>query len=232
MARVPEAEVMSEEAAVSAYDSAASQKHLDAIDNTLVEQALSLAPAARKLRGLLADLGCGSGRITLKIAGRCPELCALGVDRSRAMLCLARRAAAEQDLARRAFFLRGNAACLPFPARTFDFVLCNSVLHHLASPLEALQEMARITKPGGTLLLRDLRRPNRLSFPLHVRWHGRKYSGVMRKLFEDSVRAAYTREELAELLQACGMPQARIFLHHGSHLGFVHRAEAKLSRQV
>jgi ubiquinone/menaquinone biosynthesis C-methylase UbiE len=220
--RKPEREVMSDEEAVSAYDSAAAQKHLDAIDNTLVEQVLSMAPGGKTLTGRLIDLGCGSGRITLKIAARCPGLQVVGVDASRAMLRFACRAAEEQKLAGRVFFLRGDAGCLAFLSRKFDFVLCNSVLHHLASPESVLEEMARVAKPGATVLLRDLRRPSRLAFPFHVRWHGRRYSGAMRKLFEDSVRAAYTPEELGDMLQGCGMSQARIFRHKGSHMGFVY----------
>ncbi len=226
--RKPESEVMSDEEAVSAYDSAASQKHLDAIDNTLVEQALSLAPDGKALTGLLVDLGCGSGRITLKIAARCPWLRVVGVDRSRAMLRFARRGAEEQKLSGRVFFLRGDAGHLGFPSRTFDFVLCNSVLHHLGSPKSVLEEMARLAKPGGTVLLRDLRRPSRLAFPFHVRWHGRHYSGAMRKLFEDSVRAAYTPEELGDMLRGSGMSRARIFLHQGAHMGFICAADSKI----
>jgi ubiquinone/menaquinone biosynthesis C-methylase UbiE len=225
--RQSEPEVMSDEEAVSAYDSAAGQKHLDAIDNTLVDQLLSLDPDGQAPTGMLVDFGCGSGRITLKIAVRCPELRVVGVDRSRAMLRFARRAAEEQKLSGRVSFLRGDAGRLGFPGHTFDWVLCNSVLHHLSSPQSALAEMLRVAKPGGTILLRDLRRPSWLAFPFHVRWHGRRYSGAMRKLFEDSVRAAYTPEELADLLRGCGMGRARIFLHQEAHMGFVYGADSK-----
>lgn len=218
---------MSDEEAVSAYDSAASQKHLDAIDNTFIEQVLSLAPEGKSLRGVLVDLGCGSGRITLKIVARCPGLKVVGVDASRAMLRFACASAAEQKLDGRVFFLRGDAGRLGFPSHTFDFVLCNSVLHHLESPRKVLEEMRRVAKPGGTVLLRDLQRPSRLAFPFHVRWHGRHYSGTMRKLFEDSVRAAYTPEELAELLRGSGMSQARVFRHKGAHMGFVYATNAR-----
>ncbi|MCL5670677.1 MAG: methyltransferase domain-containing protein [Acidobacteria bacterium] len=227
MARNPEPEVMGDEEAVSAYDAAASQKHLDAIDNTLVELVLTLGPGGKAPVGTLLDLGCGPGRITMKIAARCPQLQLVGVDRSGTMLRFARRAAEEQRLAGRVFFVRADAARLGFPDGTFDFVLSNSVLHHLSSPRAVLEEMARVAKPDGTVLVRDLRRPSWLAFPFHVRWHGRNYSGAMRKLFEDSVRAAYTPEELAELLRASGMSKARIFLHKGAHMGFVYGTDSE-----
>lgn len=232
LARKPESEVMDSPGEVSAYASSASQGHLDSLDDTLVAQLISLEPPAGMPSGLLLDLGCGPGGIALKIAARCPQLQVIGVDRSASMIRLARRTALGRKLASRAFFLEGNALRICFPEKTFDFVISNSVLHHLAHPTAAFEEMVRVTKPGGTILVRDLRRPSRLTFPLHVRWYGRHYSGIMKRLFEDSVRAAYTPDEVAALLRRSGMSSARMFLHKGSHLGFVYRSDRTLARQV
>ena len=84
-----------------------------------------------------------------------------------------------------------------------------------------LNEMVRVAKPEGVILVRDLRRPSRLTYPLHVCWHGRHYSGLMYQLFRDSVRAAYTGEELAELLHQSALHGARIFYRGRTHLGFI-----------
>ena len=98
------------------------------------------------------------------------------------------------------FFLAdGNR--LPFPDKNFDLVVCNSVLHHLGEPQRLLAEVARLVKPDGAILIRDLRRPSRLAFPFHVRWYGRHYSGLMYKLYCASVRSAYTVKELEILLR-------------------------------
>ena len=134
---------MSGEDEVSAYASAASQKHLDALDNTFVEEVLSLGPPKGAPAGLLLDVGCGPGNIALKVAQRCPLLSIVGVDRSANMVQAARRAAAELGLGRRVFFYQGNADQISFADGTFDIVLSNSVLHHLTNPLKALQEMLR-----------------------------------------------------------------------------------------
>ena len=131
-----------------------------------------------------------------------------------------------QRLAERAFFLVADAARLCFPDAFFDFVLSNSLLHHLPSPVEAFNEMARVAKPSGVVLLRDLCRPSRLAFPLHVRWFGRYYSGLMRQLYFDSVGAAYTDRELAELLRRSALADARVFFHGRTHLGFIRRGES------
>jgi len=220
--RKPEPEVMSDAEEVEAYASAAAQTYLDAIDNTLVEQVLSLGVRV----GWLLDIGTGPGGIPLKIARRLPTLRAVGVDSSRNMIRTARRAALDRGLADRVFFFPGEAYRLSFPDGWFDLVLSNSVLHHLAEPVAALNEMARVAKPSGVILLRDLRRPSRLFFPFHVRWYGRHYSGLMRKLYVDSVRAAYTGEELRELLSNSALTQARVFFHERTHVGFVRSGQS------
>lgn len=215
--RKPEPEVMGDADEVDAYASAAAQAHLDAIDNTLVDQVLSLGVTG----GRLLDVGTGPGGIPLKIARRVPAVRAVGVDYSHNMILSARHAAREQGLADRVSFSVGDANRLSFPDASFDIVLSNSVLHHLTNPLALLNEMARVARPDGVVLLRDLRRPSRLAFPFHVRWHGRYYSGLMYKLFEDSVAAAYTGEELAALLGNSALADARVFFHERTHLGFV-----------
>ena len=214
--RRPEPEVMNDQEEVEVYASAAAQAFLDAIDNTLVDQVLAFHPSGR-----LLDIGTGPGGIPLKVARRCPAIGVVGVDRSANMIAAARRAASEQGLSARASFLIGDACRLPFADGRFDVVLSNSVLHHLEHPVALLREMARVAKPDGLILLRDLRRPSRLAFPFHVRWHGRYYSGLMYRLFVDSVHAAYTREELAALLREASLPQAQVFLHERTHLGFI-----------
>jgi len=138
------------------------------------------------------------------------------------MVLAARRAAAELRLENRVFFTQGSAGRIPFADASFDVVFSNSVLHHLSNPTKAFEEMLRVIKPGGMVFVRDLRRPSRLAYPWHVRWYGRHYSGTMKRLFEDSVRAAYTPDELAGLLDRSGMSKARLFLHERTHMGFVY----------
>lgn len=56
----------------------------------------------------------------------------------------------------------GDAHALPFEDKTFERVLCTEVLEHLHTPERALEEIYRVLKPGGMLIL-----TTRFAFPLH-----------------------------------------------------------------
>ena len=224
LTRVPEMEVMDDETEVEAYASAAAQSYLESIDRSFVEHVARLH-RGREPEGTAVDVGCGPGQITIMMARRWPKMRFIGFDAAPSMLAQARRDAAAARLDNVEFQLhrvgpQGEGG-LPYEDAGFDLVTCNSVLHHLADPLASLDEMARVSKPAGAFLLRDLARPLAPLFPLHVRIFGRHYQGEMRQLYEASVRAAYTPEELQELLSRSRLAghRARLFKRGLTHLG-------------
>lgn len=113
--------------------------------------------AVEKLRlvpgQVVLDLGCGPGDGAALIS----ELGAVGIglDYSRGMIESARL---EPRLAGR--LLRGDAGRLPFRDGAFDKVICTNSFHHYPDHFLALQEMRRVLKPGGLLVLVDPRRDN------------------------------------------------------------------------
>ena len=223
--RVPEPEEMDEAEEVASYSSAAAERHLDAIDNTFVEHLLRLLPARMETAmppfGL--DLGTGPAQIPIKLLVRIPKLRMIGLDRSANMLACARHNAQRADVSDRLFLLRGDGHRLPFADGTFSMAFCNSVLHHAREPVPLLQEIFRVAHPGAAVLVRDLRRPNRAFLRWHLCRHGRHYGGLMRRLFDASVRSAYTREELEAFLKQIRAsqqgPRAAVFRYRGAHLG-------------
>jgi ubiquinone/menaquinone biosynthesis C-methylase UbiE len=219
--RVPEPEVMDDSGEVEAYSWSAAQAFLDKIDDTFVEHALRLVNGRERGRAL--DIGTGPGQIAIKLARRLTRWKFTGIDRAPNMIAQAQAnlEAAGSALAGRLDFQVADGNKLPFPDASFDFVMCNSVLHHLDEPRHMLSELARLAKSGGAILVRDLRRPGRFAHPFHVRWHGRRYSGAMRKLYRDSVRAAYTLPELQLLLDASPLRGCvHTFEHESTHIGF------------
>jgi ubiquinone/menaquinone biosynthesis C-methylase UbiE len=222
--RVPEPEVMDASTEVEAYASATAQAYLESIDRTFVDHLARLFRPSdpRLLRGCALDVGCGPGQIPIYVAQRWPGLRVTGVDAAPQMVGEARRAASKAQVAASFQVIRaGRDERLPFDNASFDLVMCNSVLHHLPDPLAVLDEIARVAKPQGAVLIRDLRRPAAAVHDWHVRWFGRHYSGEMRRLFEASVRAAYTVGELQRMLTESHLNdgRSRVFRRGLSHLG-------------
>lgn len=95
------------------------------------------------------DFGCGTGRFIEMLAARCANVVA--VDKEPSMIEAARRYAGGFG----AKIVCSEPAKLPFDTATFDFTLCSSVLCVTMKALlpEIVCELARVTRPGGTLLL-------------------------------------------------------------------------------
>jgi ubiquinone/menaquinone biosynthesis C-methylase UbiE len=196
-----EPEVMDAADEADAYMGAAGEAHLARLDASWIERVVALGPrgAARVL-----DVGTGGGQIPAKIARRRPDWRIWGVDRAGSMLAAgaagilaARRAAVSAIEPFRLGLALAEARALPFPDGAFDLVISNSLLHHIGDPTPVLDEISRVAGTSGRVLLRDLRRPPRGLLRAWVAWHGRHYRGAMRRLYADSVAAAFTPEELA-----------------------------------
>lgn len=100
---------------------------------------------------VVGDLGCGTGQITATLAPVVARV--IAVDDSREMLEAARhRLAGIGNVEVRA----GPLEALPLDDATLDAAVMMLVLHHLPDPLHALQEAARVLKPGGRLLVVDM----------------------------------------------------------------------------
>ncbi|HWL71518.1 MAG TPA: class I SAM-dependent methyltransferase [Geminicoccus sp.] len=95
------------------------------------------------------DVGCGTGALAGAVAQTCRPRRLVGIDPSTGFLDLARR---QPGLAR-AELRPGDARTLPFPDRTFDRVVSGLALNFVPDPVLALQEMARVTRPGGQVAL-------------------------------------------------------------------------------
>ena len=103
---------------------------------------------------VVADLGCGEGYLTLEAARWAKRVVA--VDRSEAVLKQA-RALARRRKVTNVEWKRGDVEKLPLDEAGVDVALLSQALHHAADPGRALAEAARIVRPGGRVLVLDLR---------------------------------------------------------------------------
>ncbi len=103
----------------------------------------------------VADIGTGTGILALELAGL--GLHVVGIDRSEAMLDAARQKWEFEQAASPGSieFREGDAHALPLEADSVDAAFGHMVLHSLEQPRKAIEEMARILRPGGRAVLVD-----------------------------------------------------------------------------
>ncbi len=96
-----------------------------------------------------ADFGCGPGQLLAELARR--NVDAVGMDTSAGMLGLSEEKI--KALGRNPRLALGDIRHLPVPDESLELVCSNGVIEYLADWQVAVQEFARVLKPGGTLIL-------------------------------------------------------------------------------
>lgn len=121
----------------------------DSMSNALIDAEEPLVRRALEdlEPGQALDAACGTGRHTslLVEAGHATS----GVDRSEAMLSVARAKVPDAD------FRVGDLENLPLETDSVDVAVCALALTHLAEPSAAIAEISRVTRPGGRIVLSD-----------------------------------------------------------------------------
>ncbi len=171
--------------------------------------------------GIALDLGCGPGDIPIRLARAFPRARIDAVDGAEAMLDLARDAVArDAGLAAR---IRWICARIPAPAampgRPYDAVLSNSLLHHMADPLDLWRAVRDAGRPGAPVLVMDLVRPADVEGVDRVlAAHAASAPEVLWSDFRNSLFAAYTIEEVRDQLAAAGITGMSVEMVSDRHL--------------
>jgi len=101
----------------------------------------------------ILSVGCGPGVILRAVTQLDSSIKATGIDVSEGRLQQAREKNRENSRVR---FVCGDAQSMEFRSNSFDLVYCRMLLQYLKEKERAVSEMARVCKPGGTVLLQDL----------------------------------------------------------------------------
>src|SRR5215471_20675266 len=200
MERIPEPELMDEQEQAAAYAAADWSESHGKIPGYFRDRFPQFTA------GHIIDLGCGPADVTIRFAKAFPQVTALGVDGSEAMLAFGRRHVREAGLDSR---IRLENRYLPDTAletRTFDAVICNSLLHHFADPIALWRTAALCARPGAPVLMVDLLRPpNHETVVRLVNEHAKEAPPVLQRDFIASLHAAYTVDEVRQQLRGAGL---------------------------
>jgi len=163
------------------------------------------------------ELGCGTGYLTRELARSGADIVAIDV--SPELLEIARANCSAPNVR----YEIQNAYELSYPDAVFDSVVGSSVLHHLEIE-EALREIYRVLKPGGTICFTE---PNMLNPQIAIQ---KNLPWVKRKLGDSPDETAFFRWPLRRLLEETAYRDVRInpfdFLHPKTPVALVRRLNA------
>jgi len=165
---------------------------------------LSIQPGTR-----LLDLGCGAGRHAFESGRRGAQVVALDADQGELKRVTAIAAAmaetGELQVPATITVAVGDATAMPFPDEYFDIVIAAEVLEHIPADQNAMNEVARVLRPGGTVAVTvPAWLPERICWLLSDDYHN--VPGGHIRIF--------TRYELEAKLQRAGLA---IGGHHHAH---------------
>lgn len=126
--------------------------------------------------GLTLDVGCGVGWLTRQYA-KLTQGQVIGIDFSKESINGARSKAIEEGLNNLKFEVM-DAEELRFENNTFDCIICSEVLEHLLNPQKALDEMNRVVKPTGQIVITT---PNPWNWNMVIGAFSRKLRRIPRR---------------------------------------------------
>jgi len=165
-------------------------------------------------KGRAIDVGTGPGIFPIFVTKAIPGIRFKAIDLSPIMVDLAKRNAREEGMADRIEFEVGSAYSLPVEDRSLDLVLCINTLHHLESPVDFFNEVARSLKEGGAFVIVDFHRDASSVFIEFFNLLWKVFFGrhpKAKKGFLESVQSSYTIEECREFLRRSRLKNWKLY---------------------
>ena len=131
--------------------------------------------------GTVLDVGCGFATVPIEIAKAFPKATITGIDLAQPLLKIGRKLIKNNGLENQIVLLNGDAQNLQYDDSSFDLVINSFLIHIVEDPIQMLNEIERVAKPEGIILITDLRR------------------GFLAYIIK-KFRTAHTLEEASELL--------------------------------
>ncbi len=171
--------------------------------------------------GEILDVGTGTARIPIALARPTARLASLALDLAETMLAQAAVNIAAAGLSHRIRCHHGDAKSLleSFGEGRFEGVISNTIVHHIPDPEPALRTMARLVATGGTLMVRDLARPDSHGEIAPARGDLTPDRKPRRRGHSSRHRsgAALTLEEIRAIVERLGLPPSEVAMTSDRH---------------
>ncbi len=136
--------------------------------------------------GRILDAGCGFAAVPIELGRVFPETEITGIDLGEPLLDLGNELIEKADIKSNIILKKGDVENLEFDDNSFDLVINTYMLHVVEDPVRMLNEMERVAKPDGKIMITDLNR-NFLA------------------LFMKKFRTAFTKAEAIKIIEKSDM---------------------------
>lgn len=204
MERILEPEVMDTWQEAVDYDS----MDFTEVNTAFADSAITYGPPTN---GIILDVGTGTARIPIIVGEKRPQWQITAIDLSVNMLKIGQQNITAAGLDDQITLGLVDGKNLPYPDQYFDMVISNSIVHHLPDPMPFWQSVKRVLKPAGGLFIRDLLRPANMTLTEQlVEQYAGNENERQQQLFRDSLRAAFTLEEITIMLEKVGFTDCQL----------------------
>lgn len=174
-----------------------------------------VAKLSAKPGGTYLDVGCGTGDIALEILRQSPQSRVVGIDPSVGMLELGREKVAAAGLSQSISLMQGDVLKLGFEAASFDGAITSFCIRNVTRRKQALQEILRVVKPGGVLVIVELTEPGGPIMKPLFRIYSRIVMPAVTKVMSSVPAYRYLTDSMADF------PRPQVFAELMADAGFV-----------
>lgn len=178
----------------------ASESHAKA--NDLSEMIAWLSPDSTDVA---LDIATGGGHVTKALSPHVGHV--FSTDLTHSMLEAAKKHL--DSTCRNVWYVLADSEFLPFLKETFDIVVCRIAAHHFPNPEKFVQEVSRVLKPGGRLLLIDNVAPEESQLD--------KFMNTLEKLRDESHVRCYSKLEWKQWFEQAGLVEKQSTLRKKTH---------------
>ena len=201
MKRIPEPELMLDPEQVAAYAKADFEEPNSNFIYLFKEKFPDYTP-----EGLVLDLGCGPGDISFRFVSAFPDTLIHAVDGSLEMINYGTNLLSERlDIKNKIIFIHSTVQCYA-PVDKYDYIISNSILHHLGDPMVLWESIKTFSKIGSRVFVMDLLRPESIEDAMSLT---SKYTkdepDILKRDFYNSLLAAFKINEVIDQMVKAGI---------------------------
>ena len=159
------------------------------------------------------DVGCGVGLYTLWLAEAVgPRGRVMGIDHVAERIEAARRLAGAVLPEARLVFQEGDGTAITAADRSFDWIWCADVLHHMDDPVQALKEFMRVLRPGGRIIIKESQVLQALFLPGYPELERQLQRAEMQYHRQEAGAQSFQerRQRTRQAMLAAGLPSVQV----------------------